>query len=88
MHNLTYEAIDLARVEVLRGPQGTLYGQGSVGGTVPFLSLMIHHLMEFLGKLDLRSTKTSKGGWSKEVTGIANIPVVDNVMAFRGCSFL
>src|ERR1700724_272422 len=29
--------LDLQRVEILRGPQGTLYGSGSLGGTVKFL---------------------------------------------------
>ncbi len=34
---INIEPLDLARVEVLRGPQGTLYGAGSVGGTLRFI---------------------------------------------------
>ena len=35
---LDVRAYDLERVEVLKGPQGTLYGQGSVAGTVRYLT--------------------------------------------------
>ena len=35
---LDLQTIDIERVEVLKGPQGTLYGQGAVGGVVRFVS--------------------------------------------------
>ena len=79
---LDLRAIDLERVEVLRGPQGTLYGQGSVGGTIRFIT-NDPSLDKVGGKVGLKLFNTEKGGWSEEVTGIFNIPVVQDVFALR-----
>ncbi len=50
--SLRTDFIDLDRIEVLRGPQGTLFGQNSTGGTVNVISKE-PSLEEFMGKADL-----------------------------------
>ena len=50
--SLRTDFIDLDRIEVLRGPQGTLFGQNSTGGTVNVISEE-PSLEEFMGKADL-----------------------------------
>src|ERR1700677_196560 len=74
---------DIARVEVLRGPQGTLYGSGSVGGTVR----MIHNepdptTTEF--DVSTRASHTANAANPSEaVDFIGNLPISDT-MALRG----
>jgi iron complex outermembrane recepter protein len=68
---------DLARVEILRGPQGTLYGSGSMGGTVKLLP----HDPE-LGKLyasgeTVVSDTASGGSINIAQNGMVNLPVGD-----------
>ena len=79
---LDLQAIDLQRVEVLRGPQGTLYGQGSVGGTVRFIT-SDPTFDGINGSMGWSGYGTKKGGTSNELTGVANLPVIDDVLAFR-----
>jgi outer membrane receptor protein involved in Fe transport len=73
---------DIARVEVLRGPQGTLYGSGSVGGTVR----LIHNepdptTTEF--DVSTRASHTANAANPSEaVDFIGNVPISDT-MAFR-----
>ena len=73
---------DIQRVEVLRGPQGTLYGSGAVGGTIKIL----HNAPDLKGFSAGVSTEVSKtdhaDGRSYGANGILNILLADTV-AFR-----
>jgi outer membrane receptor protein involved in Fe transport len=73
---------DLERVEVLRGPQGTLYGSSSLGGTVRILT-RDPVLNEFQGKLDLTGSNTHDGGSNYGVKAAINLPLVDDRLALR-----
>lgn len=75
--------IDVARVEVLRGPQGTLYGSGSLGGAIRYI-LNNPDLDETGGsaKVRLYSVKES-GSLSYEGTAVANVPLIEDKLAFR-----
>ena len=73
---------DLERVEVLKGPQGTTFGQGSVGGTIRFITKN-PDFNEFGGNVGLSTYDTKEGGWSEELTGVLNVPVIDDTLAFR-----
>ena len=79
---LDLQSTDLQRVEVLRGPQGTLYGQGSVGGTVRFIS-NAPSTDEFSGQLGVSVYDTHKGDWSEELSGILNVPLIEDKLAIR-----
>ena len=67
--------VDIERVEVLRGPQGTLYGSGSLGGTVRFIQNK-PKLDVFEGSISggLGNTKGA-GGVNYSIDGVVNIPV-------------
>lgn len=68
--------IDLERAEVLKGPQGTLFGEGSVGGTVRFIT-KDPVLGEYNGRLAATLYSTTDGQESEEVIGVVNMPVGD-----------
>jgi outer membrane receptor protein involved in Fe transport len=73
---------DIARVEVLRGPQGTLYGAGSMGGTIRFISNP-PNLRDFEGEASAGVSRTQYGGTNYEVQGILNVPVSRDAFALR-----
>ncbi|MBN9788070.1 TonB-dependent receptor [Pseudonocardia sp. TMWB2A] len=70
------EFFDLARVEVLRGPQGTLYGRNATGGVVNILPAMPKHQFEGEIKAEVGSYET------RRLSGMINIPLGDT-LAFR-----
>lgn len=74
---------DLERVEVLRGPQGTLYGDGSLGGVVRVLT-RDPNLTEFEGKVDLTGSQTTDSddaNWAAK--GAVNLPLIEDKVALR-----
>ncbi len=71
------DLFDLNHVEVLRGPQGTLYGAGSMGGTVKLVTNQ-PKLGSFEGAADVSASQTSSGGSTNGGGSLMlNIPVGD-----------
>ena len=73
---------DLAQVEVLRGPQGTLYGAGASGGVV-VVSTLDPVMNEFGAKLDLSAYTIDDGGDGYVTSGAINVPLIDDTLAAR-----
>jgi iron complex outermembrane receptor protein len=70
---------DLQRIEVLRGPQGTLYGVSSIGGLVKFVTID-PSTDEFAGHVQANLTGTVNGAnLGYGVRAGANIPISDSV---------
>jgi outer membrane receptor protein involved in Fe transport len=73
---------DIDRVEVLRGPQGTIYGSGSMGGTLHFVSNQ-PDLNDFSGTVHSSVGGTQGGGINYEADSVANLPLVEGTAALR-----
>jgi iron complex outermembrane recepter protein len=73
---------DLERVEVLRGPQGTLFGEGSMGGTVRILT-RDPVFNEWGAKATLMASNTSDGGGNRGAKVMFNVPIIDDRLALR-----
>jgi outer membrane receptor protein involved in Fe transport len=73
---------DVERVEVLRGPQGTLFGAGSEGGTVRFIQPAPNlHTDSAYARSELAATQ--KGDPSYELGAAVGGPIIDNRLGFR-----
>ena len=80
---LTPILYDLARVEVLKGPQGTLFGGSSEGGTVRFIT-PTPSLTDFSGMgRGEYSTMGSRSAPSYEAGGALGGPIIQDKLAFR-----
>jgi len=73
---------DLKRVEVLRGPQGTLYGSGSMGGTVRLISNQ-PDTTKFEGSAESTLSGTDGGNFNHSDNVMVNIPLVRDTLALR-----
>jgi iron complex outermembrane recepter protein len=70
---------DLNRVEVLRGPQGTLYGSSSMGGTVKLVP-NAPQLGTFAASGEIDGSYTGSGGsYNQKLNGMVNLPIGDTI---------
>ncbi|MBP7335998.1 TonB-dependent receptor [Niveispirillum sp.] len=77
---------DLDRVEVLRGPQGTLYGASSMGGVLKYVTSQ-PSLRTFGGSVQAGASATRHGNASYNGNGVVNIPIVTDKVAVRASGF-
>ena len=76
---------DIARIESLAGPQGTLYGASSQAGTIRIITNK-PELGVTSGRVDVELNKVTHGGMGRSIEGMINLPISDR-MAFRAVGF-
>jgi outer membrane receptor protein involved in Fe transport len=84
--NLDVYAADISRVEVLPGPQGTLYGASSQAGTVRMITNE-PVIGEFEASASFGTSFTENGEMSNNIEAVVNFPVADN-FALRGVVYV
>ena len=73
---------DLSRIEILRGPQGTLFGSGSMGGTVRLITNQ-PNVSEFQSTVQSVLSGTDGGGFNHKDSLMVNLPLMDHTLALR-----
>ncbi len=80
--SLQPRVIDVARVEVLRGPQGSLYGARSMGGTIRLITQQ-PEFNESFGAVHGTLSTVKEGDINWSVDASINMPVIDDKLAVR-----
>lgn len=70
---LNQELVDIERIEVLRGPQGSLFGKNTVAGAINISTLRPSD--ELKGKVKVRAGNYN----AKQISGYINVPIVDDM---------
>jgi len=73
---------DLQQIEVLKGPQGTLYGAGAMGGLLKYVTVLPDS-HNFSGRVGVDTESVDGGGIGYAVRGAVNIPLIPDQLALR-----
>ena len=76
---------DIARIEALSGPQGTLFGASSEAGTIRIITNK-PELGVTTGRIDTEINSVAHGGVGGKIEGMVNFPIADRI-AFRAVGF-
>lgn len=79
--------LDVERVEILRGPQGTLYGASSMSGTVRIITKK-PDTEKMSGKMSANFSHTHDGDLNYGVNGTVNIPLSDRMAMKLGAYYI
>ncbi|MGB7654258.1 MAG: TonB-dependent receptor [Novosphingobium sp.] len=85
--NLDVYVTDLARVEVLEGPQGTLFGASAEGGAIRYITNK-PNLSKFQAGFTITGASTPGHAYSGSASGFINIPIIEGSLAFRATAFV
>jgi len=77
-HGVNIAFVDIASVQVLRGPQGTLFGHNTTGGAI-----VVNSNAPDLGELSGSISAVAASFGSEQYTGVLNIPLIDNTLGLR-----
>jgi outer membrane receptor protein involved in Fe transport len=80
--NVDIYMVDMNRIEVLEGPQGTLFGGGAEAGAIRYITNK-PVLDEFSGNVEVGGGFTHDGGANYNANAVLNVPVIDNKLAVR-----
>ena len=80
-NSMISQLVDIESIELLRGPQGTLFGRNTLSGALHFKTKAPSHETEAFGEV-------TAGNWGLlNISGAANISAIDDVLAFRVTGF-
>jgi outer membrane receptor protein involved in Fe transport len=85
--NLDVYAVDLERIEVLEGPQGTLFGGGAEAGVVRYITNK-PKLDVTEGSVEASYGTTAHGDPNNSANLVLNLPLIDDTLAVRGVFYM
>jgi len=80
------DLFDLSRLEVLRGPQGTLFGSGSISGTVRYITNQPNS-QDVEGAVEVSGSTIKNGSEGYSVKSFVNLPISEGKAAVRAVGY-